>query len=305
MAETLTYQPETTTETIPDNLTEAEQESLKVGEELEQGQQELLAGKYKNAQELEKAYVELQQKLGKDSEDEVKTEDKSEDEPEDKPETKTEKDEADILERSYNKDGSVNYETVSEVLGSQISGLLEKAEVDPWAISKEFHEKQGQYTPEMVQQLTKAGLSEQAVKSYFAGRAAEAGYTTGGSTASDIVEADIAAIKNSVGGEATYSNIINWAKTNLDQKEISAFDEVVNTGSVPAIQLAVSGLKSRYDNANGVEGRMVTGKNAPQTKDVYRSQAELVRAMSDKRYDTDPAYRQDVIEKLERSDVDF
>ena len=297
MSETLTYQPETTTETIPDNLTEAEQESLKVGEELEQGQQELLAGKYKNAQELEKAYVELQQKLGKDSEDEVKTEDE--------PENKAEKDEADILERAYNKDGSVNYETVSETLGSQISGLLEKAEVDPWAISKEFHEKQGQYTPEMVQQLTKAGLSEQAVKSYFAGRAAEAGYTTGGSTASDIVEADIAAIKNSVGGEATYSNIINWAKTNLDQKEIAAFDEVVNTGSVPAIQLAVSGLKSRYDNANGVEGRMVTGKNAPQTKDVYRSQAELVRAMSDKRYDTDPAYRQDVIEKLERSDVDF
>ena len=67
----------------------------------------------------------------------------------------------------------------------------------------------------------------------------------------------------------------------------------------------MSGLKSEYNNANGVEGRMVTGKNAPQNKDVYRSQAELVRAMSDKRYDTDPAYRQDVIEKLERSDVDF
>ena len=301
MSETLTYQPETTTETITDNLTEEEQSSLEVGEKLVAEQEGLLAGKYKNAQELEKAYVELQQKLGKDSEDEVKTED----EPEDEPETKAEKDESDVLERAYNKDGSVNYETVSETLGSQISGLLEKAEVDPWAISKQFHENQGQYTDEMVNSLVKAGLSEQAVKSYFAGRAAEAGYTTGGSTASDIVEADIAAIKNSVGGEATYSNIINWAKTNLDQKEISAFDEVVNTGSVPAIQLAVSGLKSRYDNANGVEGRMVTGKNAPQNKDVYRSQAELVRAMSDKRYETDPAYRQDVIEKLERSDVDF
>ena len=47
---------------------------------------------------------------------------------------------------------------------------------------------------------------------------------------------------------------------------------------------------------------MYTGK-APQTsKDVFRSQAELVQAMSDRRYDRDPAYRQDVIEKLERSD---
>ena len=51
---------------------------------------------------------------------------------------------------------------------------------------------------------------------------------------------------------------------------------------------------------------MVTGKTAPpQSGDVFRSQAELVEAMSDRRYDNDPAYRQDVIEKLYRSDLDF
>ena len=47
---------------------------------------------------------------------------------------------------------------------------------------------------------------------------------------------------------------------------------------------------------------MVTGKAPVNTKDVYRSQAELVRAMSDPRYDNDPAYRQDVMQKLEQSD---
>ena len=73
-------------------------------------------------------------------------------------------------------------------------------------------------------------------------------------------------------------------------------------GSVDAIKLAVSGFRTQYENANGYEGTMYTGK-APQTsKDVFRSQAELVSAMSDRRYDRDPAYRQDVIEKLERSD---
>ena len=88
MSETLTYQPETTTETIPDNLTEAEQESLKVGEELEQSQEELLAGKYKSAQELEKAYVELQKKLGDNKEESEDTEEvSSEDE---QPENKSE-----------------------------------------------------------------------------------------------------------------------------------------------------------------------------------------------------------------------
>ena len=50
---------------------------------------------------------------------------------------------------------------------------------------------------------------------------------------------------------------------------------------------------------------MVTGK-APATKgDVFRSQAEVVKAMSDDRYDKDPAYRNDIMKKLERSNIDF
>ena len=43
----------------------------------------------------------------------------------------------------------------------------------------------------------------------------------------------------------------------------------------------------------------------PASGDVFRSQAELVSAMNDRRYDSDPAYRQDVIEKLDRSNLDF
>ena len=70
MAETLTYQSDTTTETLTDNLTEEEQSSLEVGEKLVAEQEGLLAGKYKNAQELEKAYVELQKKLGSNEESE-------------------------------------------------------------------------------------------------------------------------------------------------------------------------------------------------------------------------------------------
>ena len=124
--------------------------------------------------------------------------------------------------------------------------------------------------------------------------------------AADISEAQISEIKESVGGDKTYANVVNWAKDNLDNAQTNAFDEVVNTGSVAAIKLAVAGLKAEYDKANGVEGRMVTGKTAPpETGDVFRSQAELVAAMNDKRYDRAPAYRQDVIEKLERSGLDF
>ena len=121
----------------------------------------------------------------------------------------------------------------------------------------------------------------------------------------DLSDADINQVKNSVGGEAAYDNIIKWASNTLDKQTTDAFDSIVNTGSVQAIQMAVAGLKTQYDNANGYEGKMYTGKAPVSAKDVYRSQAELVAAMNDKRYDSDPAYRQDVIEKLERSDLNF
>ena len=96
--------------------------------------------------------------------------------------------------------------------------------------------------------------------------------------------------------------MVEWASSNLDSQSVATFDDIVGSGSVDAIKFAVAGLKSQYEAANGYEGKMLTGKTAPNKGDVFRSQAELVQAMNDRRYDNDPAYRQDVIEKLERSD---
>ena len=61
MAETVT-----TVDASPDTevLTPDEQESLEIGEKMVAEQEGLLAGKYKNAEELEKAYIELQGKFG-------------------------------------------------------------------------------------------------------------------------------------------------------------------------------------------------------------------------------------------------
>jgi hypothetical protein len=64
-------------------------------------------------------------------------------------------------------------------------------------------------------------------------------------------------------------------------------------------------LNARYKDAEGYDGKLLTG-NAPRTNaDVFRSQAELVAAMSDPRYDKDPAYRADIADKLERSNIQF
>ena len=263
MAETLSYQEPQNVTTV-DNLTAEEQDSLAVGESISQQEEQVYAGKYKSAQELEKAYIELQAKLGEKKED---TETASaEEQPEDTPKM------------------------------SEGATLITDA-------SKEYFDNGNKLSPETMAKF--ASLSSQDLIKAYMEVQANPEFQQQGAPPAEITTSQINQIKNSAGGEQQYAQIVNWAKTNLPQDQILAFDEVVNTGSVQAIQLAVSGLKAEYDNANGVEGRMVTGKAPQNSGDVFRSQQELVAAMNDPRYDRDPAYRQDVIQKLDRSDLEF
>ena len=250
------------TETVAENLTTDEQDSLAIGEKMVAEQEQLLAGKYKDARELEKAYMELQTKLGEQSAEDAEQVSAEDEQPE---ETKL-SDGATLItdaqQEYYDNGNKLSDETLAKFSEMSSSELLQA------------YIELNQDSPEQAE-------------------------------AADISEAQISEIKQSAGGEQAYSNVVNWAKSNLDSSQTDAFDEVVNTGSVQAIKLAVAGLKAEYDKANGVEGRMVTGKTAPNRGDVFRSQAELVSAMNDSRYDRDPAYRQDVIEKLDRSDLSF
>ena len=262
MAETLSYQ-EPQNVTTMDNLTAEEQDSLQVGEQISQQEEQVYAGKYKSAQELEKAYMELQSKLGEQEKGETEVAEK---EPEDKPQL------------------------------SEGATLITSA-------TDEYYANGNKLTPETLQKFSSMS-SQDLIKAYMEVQQLPE-YQQAQQTPVEISESQVNQIKNAAGGEQQYANIINWAKSNLEAEQINAFDDVVNTGSVQAINLAVAGLKAQYDNANGVEGRMVTGKAPTNSGDVFRSQQELVAAMNDPRYDRDPAYRQDVIEKLDRSNLEF
>ena len=274
MAETLTYDPGTDTVTQGDSLTPDEQESLQIGEAMEAQHEQRLAGKYKNAEELEKAYIELEKKLGSDGQEKETPEAEAETEseevlPEESEEGSKEPSPAVALvteasEEYYANDGKLSEETI-EKFASMSSKDLVNAYMD----------------------IVKNNPQDQAAP------------------AQDISDADINTIKNSVGGDQQYDNIVKWADANLDDKATEAFDNVISSGNVQMIRLAVAGLKAQFDEANGYEGRMLTGKAAKTSSDVFRSQPELVAAMSDPRYDMDPAYRQDVMEKLDRSDINF
>ena len=263
---TFTVDTTTQTETVPDNLTPEEQDSLAVGEKISAEQDTLLAGKYKTAEDLEKAYKELESKLGQQKTDPEQAEQAE-------PESET---------TSESTPLSANASIITEA-------------------SDEFYSNDGKITPETLEKF-KGMSSEDLVNAYIEVTNSPDWQANAPTQVEDVTDAQINEVKNYAGGDQAYSDMIKWAGQNLDQKTISTFDDIVAKGNIDAIKFAVTGLKSQYLNAVGFEGKMVTGK-APQTsKDVYRSQAELVAAMNDKRYDNDPAYRQDVIQKLERSD---
>ena len=265
MAETLTVN---TDESTPE-LTAEEQDSLQVGEKMAEERGELLAGKYKNAEDLEKAYVELQKKLG----------------------------DKDGVSQEGQETQEVTDESESEKPVSETS----EAEALITSASDEYYSNNNTLSPETLDKF-KSMSSQDLVNAYMQMAKDNPQNIT---SEADVTTAEINKIQNSVGGEAQYNQLVTWAGDNLPADKIKAFDDLVGTGNSAAIQLGVDALKSAYDAANGYEGRMLTGKAAETRGDVFKSQAQLVAAMSDPRYDNDPAYRSDVVEKLNRSDLTF
>ena len=196
-----------------------EQDSLAVAESAAGEQQQLLAGKFENAEALERAYIELQSKLGEPrNESEASEEGEQEEAPE-------------------------------EVLENQ----------------------------EEQEESTKEVLSEEQADQLF----------------------------EMVGGKQAYKSMIDWAGESISKEEIKMYDSVMADGNPNSILFAVQALYNKYTDAVGKEGQLLTGKGSNQKNDSFRSQAELVKAMSDPRYDKDPAYRSDIMRKLENSDISF
>ena len=199
----------------PEILNSDEQDSLAVADSLEQGEQPLLAGKFKDPQALEQAYVELQKKLGEPRDEVQTTEDEGEpakDEPE-----------------------------------------AEATDDDP------------------------EGLSEEQAKM----------------------------LMDMVGGDKAYQSMLEWASQNFSKEEVEMYDGVMESGNANSIYYAIQALQARYNDSVGSDGQTLTGRGAADSDDSFKSQAELVAAMSDPRYDRDPAYRQDLMRRLENSDVSF
>ena len=251
----------------------------------------LYAGKFKSVEDLANSYKELEGKLGSVTEEDQVSEEETTGVPE-------------SYKDYYQEDGTVDYNSVNENYGEILGELFKENNIDPYKIAAEFDKNEGEIPEEMYQSLLDAGLSANAVDSYLKGVAVERGYIEGEEgAAEELAQEEVKGIRDSIGGDEAYGKMVDWAINNLPKSEIEAFNEATNTMSGPQLSMMVQGLYTRYQNAMGVEPSLYSGRAATSGPTPYRSTAEVVAAMSDKRYGKDVTYTEDVQRRLDGSDV--
>ena len=292
MPETQTFTYDPTEDALIDEANEArDAENLEVGEKMIEEQEKLLAGKYKTTEDLEKAYNELEKKLG--DKDKGLEREPNQSEAEESEDSKPEY-------QFYTEDGAVNYETANELYGEQLGKTFKDSNIDPFKMNEYFVENNGTLSDEMYDQLGKAGLSKDLVNAYLKGVRAETDIQAAPEV-STLSESDINSVKSIAGGDDGYEALMSWATDNLSDEDAKNFDEVVETGNKAAVTFAVKALMGQYEDANGRDAKLVTGK-ASRTQ-TYRSMAEVVRDMNNPLYESDESYRDDVRRKLELSQL--
>ena len=232
--------------------------------EVEQEDAALIGGKFKTQDDLLKAYEELQRKLsGGEEESPEEGEEAPAEEPVEAKEEEVEVEETPVSETvKYMHD-----------------------------LSKEVGED-GTLPEEAIERLSSMDTKD-LIAAYMQ-------YNSQAQQA-QIAGSELQAIRDSVGGDAAYGEMVQWAASNLSETEIADFNAVTNTNNPAAIRFAVSSLNARWKEGVGYEAPLVTGRKSGGGEKAFRSHAELSRAIADPRYASDPAYRADVEAKLARS----
>lgn len=232
-------------------------------ESLEQEGQDvgLIGGKFKSQEDLLKAYKELESKMGKGDPEE--TEEPTEEQPE-AAEEAPEEEESYGETAKYMADLSKEYDTTGALPEEAIEKLSSMDSKDLIASYLEYNKR------------AHAEVQQQSME------------------ASQIND-----IKQSVGGEEAYNDMIQWAASSLPPEDVEQFNQVTQTNNPVAIRFAVEALNNRFRNQEGYEAPLVTGGKASASgPKPYRSQAELSRDISNPMYKSDPAFRQDVEARL-------
>jgi len=144
--------------------------------------------------------------------------------------------------------------------------------------------EEGTLSEDHIKSLVEAGLPEEVVKNYVAGL--------------DALQAQFnQSAYSAAGGEEEYGHMVEWAKENLDAKEVDQFNKALDSDVDAAIS-AIKGLSARWRADVGTEGKSVEADSVQTNGEGYQSSEEMQKDMADPLYKKDPAFRAKVQRKI-------
>ena len=177
---------------------------------------------------------------------------------------------------------------IQEQSTSQVYQLLEDRGLDFQTFQNELNETGG-LSEDAYEALQEAGIQREMVDTWIEGQEARA-------------EQNIDQLYSLAGGVDSYNQMLQWADNNLHPTEAEAFNKQIDNLDATA-ELAVAGLYARYLQSEGSMPSLMTGDTNVSIEPRYDSLAQITSAMSDPRYETDPAYRAQVAGRLNNSSV--
>ena len=254
---------------------QAEQEAASQSEETQK-----ILGKFNSAEDLAKAYKELERKLGQSSQQTADPE-----EPVPTPEPK-----------AYTRESSVND------YGEFLTDRFEQAELNPYEMAAAW--ERGEDVSNYVDKLVETGIPKQVIEQYLARPEAAAQAPTEGG----LTESDVAELKGMVGGDQQFQQLSQWAAANLNPQELADYNAAVDSGNKHAIRWALKALQARSVDTGAREPQLIGG-GTPAKSAVFESQHEVIEAMNktnsrgQRLYEVDSAYRTKVEKMLAASDL--
>lgn len=153
---------------------------------------------------------------------------------------------------------------------------------------KDFNET-GNISEQTISELEKAGLSKNYINNYIEGLKA-------------LSERFVETAYKETGGKDSYEKMTAWVASNLAEAEVQKFNDGVASDDQTAIY-TIKGMFARYNQANR-EPNLRLGETSTQSSgDAYESIAQMKEDMKNPKYNTDPAFRSMVENKLSRSKI--
>lgn len=174
----------------------------------------------------------------------------------------------------------------------QVKDAAQKAGIDLAALSQEYVTNGNKLTAESLKMLNDKGIPQSSIDNYIVGVQANA----------SAIVSEITAV---AGGSKELSTIYQWAEANLPKEEIEAYNSIMDGGNKIASKLAFEGLYSRFRTASGKDPSLVSGDSTPATTGVkpFESSAQITEAMRNPKYESDPAYRDEVYKRMNVTSV--